>query len=54
MEEPKNELTLDPNTISELEKVVHSDFFEGRAVKTPSRYLKVNNDSSGFLKSIFE
>lgn len=42
LEKPTEELILDANSISELEKVVHSDFFEGRAAKTPSRYLKVS------------
>lgn len=41
LEEPNCELVMDPANISELEKVVHSDFFEGRPAKTPSRYLKV-------------
>lgn len=43
LEEPDKEVIMDPNNISELEKVVHGDFFEGRAAKTPSRYLKVQN-----------
>lgn len=42
LEKPIEELILDPNSISELEKAVHSDFFEGRTAKTPSRYLKVS------------
>lgn len=42
LELPKEELFLDPVSISELEKVINSEFFEGRAAKTPSRYLKVS------------
>lgn len=41
LEKPTNEITIVQNSISELEKLVHSEFFEGRPTKTPSRYLKV-------------
>lgn len=44
LEKPNEELIMDPANISQLEKVVHGDFFEGRAAKTPSRYLKVIRD----------
>lgn len=47
LEEPKKEIILDPNSITELEKVMHSDYFEGRAAKTPSRYLKVKFTKKG-------
>ncbi|RZC42586.1 histone H2A deubiquitinase MYSM1 [Asbolus verrucosus] len=43
LEQPKSEVTIDENFISELEKIVHSEFFEGRPTKTPLRYLKIRN-----------
>jgi hypothetical protein len=39
---PSEELILDVKTITEEEKVIHSEFFEGRLAKTPKRYLKVS------------
>lgn len=39
---PTEDLILDPKTISEEEKVIHAEFFEGRSAKTPKRYLKVS------------
>lgn len=39
---PKQEITLDPESITEEEKEIHHEFFLGRATKTPNRYLKVN------------
>lgn len=41
MEFPKFEITLPEDTITDLEKVVIFEFFEGGASKTPARYLKV-------------
>lgn len=41
METPKAEYIFNENHISEVEKFVHSGFFEGKSVKTPARYLKV-------------
>jgi hypothetical protein len=41
LEKPQAEVNISENYISELEKVVHSEFFEGRPTKTPLRYLKV-------------
>lgn len=41
MEEPRCEVIMDPNHITELEKVIHNEFFEGRPTKTALRYLKV-------------
>lgn len=41
METPTSEYIFEENHISEVEKFVHSEFFEGRSVKTPARYLKV-------------
>ncbi|XP_018571801.1 histone H2A deubiquitinase MYSM1-like isoform X2 [Anoplophora glabripennis] len=43
METPKCEINMDENSITELEKVIHSDFFEGRPAKTPRRYKKIRN-----------
>lgn len=39
---PTSECILKEDGISDLEKFVHSEFFEGRVAKTPSRYLKVD------------
>lgn len=41
---PTDECLLDTDTITDLEKCVHSEFFEGRPTKTPSRYLKVKTN----------
>jgi protein MYSM1 len=43
LEKPQAEVNISENYISELEKVVHSEFFEGRPTKTPLRYLKIRN-----------
>ncbi|RUS83013.1 hypothetical protein EGW08_009201, partial [Elysia chlorotica] len=40
---PSEEKILNSTTISEEEKKVHADFFDGRAPKTPERYLKIRN-----------
>ena len=40
---PTEEKILSTSTISEEEKRVHADFFDGRAPKTPERYLKIRN-----------
>lgn len=39
---PTEDITLDAKTITEEEKVIHAEFFEGRSAKTPKRYLKVS------------
>jgi hypothetical protein len=39
---PTEELILDAKTVTEEEKVIHAEFFEGRSAKTPKRYLKVS------------
>lgn len=39
---PSEELILDAKAITEEEKVIHAEFFEGRSAKTPKRYLKVS------------
>lgn len=38
---PTQELTLEETVITDIEKFIHSEFFEGRAVKTPGRYITV-------------
>lgn len=43
MELPTAELVLNQNGITDLEKYVNADFFDGRPAKTPERYLKVTN-----------
>lgn len=40
---PSEEKLLAPNTILEEEKLVHSEFFDGRPLKTPERYLRIRN-----------
>nr|CAD7194149.1 unnamed protein product [Timema douglasi] len=40
---PTEEHLIDPGTISEEERFIHSEFFEGRPAKTPKRYLKIRN-----------
>ena len=41
MDVPTGECTMDENKITEIEKFVHREFFEGRSAKTPERYLMV-------------
>uniref|UniRef100_A0AAR5PNB3 Myb-like, SWIRM and MPN domain-containing protein 1 n=1 Tax=Dendroctonus ponderosae TaxID=77166 RepID=A0AAR5PNB3_DENPD len=43
LEKPREEFVLDRDIVSDLEKYVHSDYFEGRPAKTPERYLKIRN-----------
>lgn len=38
---PSSEMKIEENAISEVEKFIHFEFFEGRPTKTPARYLKV-------------
>lgn len=38
---PTHERGVRPDEILEEERVIHSEFFEGRPAKTPKRYLKV-------------
>lgn len=40
---PTEELRINPNQVSELEKFIHSDFFENRTTKTPEQYLRIRN-----------
>ena len=41
--EPLEEATIDLNGITDEEKTIHWDFFEGRPSKTPERYVKIRN-----------
>ncbi|KAF5276270.1 hypothetical protein FQA39_LY06619 [Lamprigera yunnana] len=43
MDVPKGEVLLSKDIITDLERSVHTEFFEGRPTKTPSRYLKIRN-----------
>ncbi|GFO48137.1 histone h2a deubiquitinase mysm1-like [Plakobranchus ocellatus] len=40
---PSEEKVLVSTSISDEEKKIHADFFDGRAPKTPERYLKIRN-----------
>ncbi|PNF26239.1 hypothetical protein B7P43_G02679 [Cryptotermes secundus] len=40
---PTEDIMLDAKTITEEEKIIHAEFFEGRSAKTPKRYLKIRN-----------
>lgn len=40
---PESEYIIVANEISELERYVFPEFFEGRLTKTPQRYLKIRN-----------
>lgn len=40
---PSEERAIDLTTITNEEKIVHWDFFEGRPSKTPERYMKIRN-----------
>ncbi|XP_071444379.1 histone H2A deubiquitinase MYSM1-like [Hetaerina americana] len=40
---PSAEFFLDMQCISEQEKSIHTEFFEGRSTKTPKRYMKIRN-----------
>lgn len=40
---PLEERTVDLTTITDEEKTIHWDFFEGRSSKTPERYIKIRN-----------
>ena len=43
MAAPDQESDIDRDSVSDLEKQVHFDFFSGRANKTPERYLRIRN-----------
>lgn len=40
---PSEERIVDLTTITDEEKTIHWDFFEGRPSKTPERYMKIRN-----------
>ncbi|XP_046407577.1 histone H2A deubiquitinase MYSM1-like [Ischnura elegans] len=40
---PSEEFFPDMQSISEQEKLIHTEFFEGRSTKTPKRYMKIRN-----------
>lgn len=40
---PSEERIIDLSLITDEEKTVHWDFFEGRSSKTPERYMKIRN-----------
>ncbi|KAI8509679.1 Myb-like, SWIRM and MPN domains 1 [Branchiostoma belcheri] len=40
---PTEEVVLDRSVVTEEEKEVHKEFFDGRQTKTPERYLKIRN-----------
>lgn len=40
---PANELILDPEEITQIEKFMLSEFFTGSPTKSPERYLKIRN-----------
>lgn len=41
--QPVEERHVDLNTVSDEERLIHWDFFEGRPSKTPERYAKIRN-----------
>lgn len=43
LEIPKKECVFERNKITDEEKRVHTEFFDGRPSKTPQRYLKIRN-----------
>ncbi|CAH1171169.1 unnamed protein product [Phaedon cochleariae] len=43
LKEPTSELELNSQCITELEKVIHSEYFDASPIKTPERYLKIRN-----------
>lgn len=43
LEKPGEELKLPPETASEIERYLHSEFFENRPTKTPERYMKIRD-----------
>lgn len=47
MEIPLQELHMKCNEISDLEKLMHPEFFDNRPTKTPERFLKIRNHITG-------
>ncbi|GJQ75910.1 hypothetical protein Trydic_g17970 [Trypoxylus dichotomus] len=52
MDFPKCEYQIDTEKITDLEKFIHYEFFEGRPTKTPLRYLKIRNHILNVWKNI--
>lgn len=50
--QPMKERELDLDEITEEEKIVHYEYFDGKGVKTPERYLKIRNYLINFWKQI--
>lgn len=48
--EPQKEQELDLDVITEEERIVHYEYFEGKGVKTPERYIKIRNYLINFWK----
>lgn len=40
---PQQEVSVDREYVSDLEKYIHSEFFDGRPTKTPEQYLRIRN-----------
>ena len=49
---PLKEREIDLYEITEEEKIVHYEYFDGKGVKTPERYLKIRNYLINFWKQI--
>lgn len=49
---PTEERELDLENVTEEEKKVHFEYFDGRSVKTPERYLKIRNYLLSFWKQM--
>ncbi|XP_068244609.1 histone H2A deubiquitinase MYSM1-like [Palaemon carinicauda] len=47
---PTKEVELDSQVVTEEEKKVHYEYFDGRGVKTPERYLRIRNYLLNFWK----
>nr|CAI5869818.1 unnamed protein product [Callosobruchus analis] len=51
LDKPQNELIIDEDSISQLEKVIHNDYFQGKA-KTPARYIYIRKSILKSWRSI--
>ncbi|KAG0723589.1 Histone H2A deubiquitinase MYSM1 [Chionoecetes opilio] len=49
---PMTERELDLDEITDEERIVHSEYFDGKGVKTPERYLRIRNYLINFWKQI--
>ena len=52
MEIPSHELQMKFNEISDLEKLMHPEFFDNRPTKTPERFLKIRNHITGLWAQV--